>query len=316
MGGSVQLSSTIRANLLSLQTTTQLINQTSDRLATGLSVTSPVDDAVKYFQSKSLNDRAEDLNARKDGIDQGVSSLKTAIEGIEAIEGLVKQMKGVIDSARSGTNTQRAEFTKQIGELAKQVENLIEDSSYQGLNLINSTASSLSVYFSEKAASKLTINGAELNSSGLFRAGAASLNNSAIGITTIAATGDASTIGVALLVGLGLSAGGFTAYGGLTGTQSQFNAAADAAILSLDATISNLRATASSFGTNAAILQTRFDFTEKYANVLQEGAGKLNLADLNEEGANLLALQTRQQLGIQSLSFAGQAERSILGLFG
>jgi len=41
----------------------------------------------------------------------------------------------------------------------------------------------------------------------------------------------------------------------------------------------------------------------------------LTLADINQEGANLLALQTRQQLGITSLSFAGQAEQSILGLF-
>ncbi len=53
---------------------------------------------------------------------------------------------------------------------------------------------------------------------------------------------------------------------------------------------------------------------------LQATTGLINrtqgrLADLNEEGANLLALQTRQQLGIQSLAFAGQSEQSILGLF-
>ena len=48
---------------------------------------------------------------------------------------------------------------------------------------------------------------------------------------------------------------------------------------------------------------------------LAEVGADLMLADLNEEGANLLALQTRQQLGIQSLAFAGQSEQSILGLF-
>ena len=41
----------------------------------------------------------------------------------------------------------------------------------------------------------------------------------------------------------------------------------------------------------------------------------MTLADINEEAANLLALQTRQQLGIQALAFAGQAEQSVLGLF-
>ncbi len=68
-------------------------------------------------------------------------------------------------------------------------------------------------------------------------------------------------------------------------------------------------------GSNVALLQTRLDFTDNYVNTLQTGADKLTLADLTEEGANLLALQTRQQLGIQALSFAGQAEQGILALF-
>ena len=63
------------------------------------------------------------------------------------------------------------------------------------------------------------------------------------------------------------------------------------------------------------MLQTRLDFTESYTGVLDEGAGKLTLADITEEGANLVALQTRQQLGISALSFAGQSEQSVLSLF-
>ena len=63
------------------------------------------------------------------------------------------------------------------------------------------------------------------------------------------------------------------------------------------------------------MLQTRLDFTDNYVNVLEGGAGKLTLADITEEGANLVALQTRQQLGINALSFAGQSEQNILALF-
>ena len=62
-------------------------------------------------------------------------------------------------------------------------------------------------------------------------------------------------------------------------------------------------------------MQTRLDFTAKYVNVLDDGSGKLTLADITEEGANLVALQTRQQLGINALAFAGQSEQSILALF-
>ncbi|MHC8509125.1 MAG: flagellin [Rhodospirillales bacterium] len=83
----------------------------------------------------------------------------------------------------------------------------------------------------------------------------------------------------------------------------------------LDSALTTLRANAATLGANVALLQTRLDFTEDYVNTLEAGAGKLTLADINEEGANLLALQTRQQLGISALSFAGQAEQSILALF-
>ena len=86
-------------------------------------------------------------------------------------------------------------------------------------------------------------------------------------------------------------------------------------IKTLDVALATLRTQAQNLGTNVAVLQTRLDFTESYVNTLEIGAAKLTLADLNEEGANLLALQTRHQLGIQALAFAGQAEQSILALF-
>jgi flagellin-like hook-associated protein FlgL len=84
----------------------------------------------------------------------------------------------------------------------------------------------------------------------------------------------------------------------------------------LNAALVTLRTNAQTLGTNVALLNTRLDFTEDYVNTLQVGSDKLVLADVNTEGANLLALQTRQQLGIQALSLAAQAEASILRLFG
>ena len=74
-----------------------------------------------------------------------------------------------------------------------------------------------------------------------------------------------------------------------------------------------------SFGTTLAndlsIIQTRRDFTESTINTLESGADDLTVADQNEEGANLLALQTRQQLGVTSLSLAAQSQQSVLRLF-
>ena len=89
----------------------------------------------------------------------------------------------------------------------------------------------------------------------------------------------------------------------------------ETAITKVDAAISSLRSMASEFGNNYSIVQSREDFTENLINVLEEGADKLTLADMNEESANMLALQTRQQLAINSLSLASQAAQSVLKLF-
>lgn len=300
----ITLTAASRNNLMALQNTADLVKRTQNRLSTGKSVSSVVDDALKYFSAKSLSDRATDLNARKDAIDQGVSALKATVAATDKIESLVNQMKGLINASRSADASTRTENGKQINELVKQVQKLVSDTSYQGQNLLNSTSSKLTVTFSDKTDSKLTVDGVDFNASaGLYKnktggslalKGSGAKNVSALGFT------------VADLKDYALSK---------ATVQANFNSRADAAIAGMDKTISNIRAKASVFGNSVAVLQVRLDFTKTYSNVLNEGADKLTLADLNEEGANLLALQTRQQLGIQSLSFAGQSEQGILGLF-
>lgn len=298
----IALSSAVRSNLLALQSTSSFIDRTQTRLSTGKAVASPVDDAVKFFQGKSLTDRANDLMERKSSVDQGINALQTALKAADAIEDLVSQMKGVLDAARSADDVQRAAYTTQFEDLAEQIQHLVNDSTYQGLNLLNSTASQLSVRFSDKAESKLDVSGVNFNTSAFFR----DSQGSAVAPTTA---------GQVLSV-LGLTGTSLSVYGTSDATVlASFNTAIDGAIAGLDETISNVRAEAAKIAGNVAILQVRSDFTKEYVGVMETGAGQLTLADLNEEGANLLALQTRQQMGIQALSFAGQSEQAVLGLF-
>jgi flagellin-like hook-associated protein FlgL len=77
-----------------------------------------------------------------------------------------------------------------------------------------------------------------------------------------------------------------------------------------------LRSQAQAFGTNLSTVQIRQEFTKAMINTLRVGADNLTLADTNEEGANLLALQTRQQLSTTALSLASQASQAVLRLFG
>ncbi len=89
----------------------------------------------------------------------------------------------------------------------------------------------------------------------------------------------------------------------------------DKAVASLDYAKSNVRSASQTLSTNLNIITTRETFTKEFSDVLVEGANKLTLADQNEEGASLLMLQTRQQLGTIALSLANQSQQSILRLF-
>ena len=76
-----------------------------------------------------------------------------------------------------------------------------------------------------------------------------------------------------------------------------------------------MRSQAQSLSSNLSTVQIRQDFTKAMINTLTTGADSLTLADSNEEGANLLALQTRQQLSTTALSLASQADQNVLRLF-
>jgi flagellin len=107
--------------------------------------------------------------------------------------------------------------------------------------------------------------------------------------------------------GLGLSAAsgtGFLDNNNITASETAINAA-----------ISTVRAQTETFGTNSGTIQTRQTFEKNMINTLQTGASNLVLADQNQESANLLTLQTRQQLEISALSIANQANQSVLKLF-
>jgi flagellin len=83
----------------------------------------------------------------------------------------------------------------------------------------------------------------------------------------------------------------------------------------LTAALVTLRSQSQALSSNLQTVQVRQDFTKAMINTLQSGADSLTLADSNEEGANLLALQTRQQLSTTALSLAAQADQNVLRLF-
>ena len=97
--GDIVINSAVRTNLQTLQSTAKLMAQTQNRLATGLKVSSALDNPQSYFTAAGLNSRASDLSAIQDSLSLGVKTLNAADEGIKAIQKLVNQAKSVANQA-------------------------------------------------------------------------------------------------------------------------------------------------------------------------------------------------------------------------
>lgn len=281
MADSITLSSATRSNLLSLQRTTDNIATTQERLSTGRKVNSALDDALAFFKSRGLNDRASDLATVKDGISEAINVVKAAVTGLESIEGVLKQMKALASAAKAESDSSiRSDLQSQYNALYSQIDDLAEDADYNGQNLLETSAQSMTVKFNEETSTALKAS---------FVISAQSSESADLSVTTQGTW--ASQSGSAL------------------------SATIDTTISNIESSLSTVRANAQTLGTDSSMLEIRRDFTDNLMSTLKSGAGDLVNADMNEESANMLSLQTRQQLGTISLSIAQQSEQSILRLF-
>ena len=100
MASNITLSAGVRANLLSLQNTAQLMQTTQNRLATGKKVNSALDNPMNFFTSSSLSARASDLGNLLDAMGTGIQTIQAANNGLTAITSLVNQLQATVSQAR------------------------------------------------------------------------------------------------------------------------------------------------------------------------------------------------------------------------
>ena len=435
MASEITLSSAVRANLLSLQRTADLLSSTQAKLATGLKVNSALDDPTAFFTASSLNSRASDLSRLQDFTANAVQTLNAADEGITSITKLVEtaeatarqalQSAGTISSF-TGTNTTALTTTQDLSDLNAEFTSGITVEIKSGTNETttltidaNSTVGDILTSINDNSAAtagnavdnvngtvavgtsggaevrasltgdgKLKLEGTDAaatitvtitngtdnaDTSGAFETAVGALGFDSTNGTYTEGTGagtgyanfvstatsagtlnadrtsfstqfdqlrtqidqlasDSSFNGINLLNGdsltvtfnesgtssLGISGVTFNSSGlsiSAASNSLQTDYDINAALTELSSAKNTLRSQASTFGSNLSVVETRQDFTKELINVLETGAANLTLADTNEEGANLLALQTRQQLSSTALSLASQADQNVLRLF-
>jgi flagellin-like hook-associated protein FlgL len=254
------------------------------------------DDAVALFGTNGVNTGVAEksqLNATKT-VDKFVELInrdhgskvrasndngKLRIENLSTQElnvGIDLNGNDAIVGSKIEGNSVRANLSKQFNELRDQLDKLSDDSSFNGINLLR--GDKLKITFNESGTSSIDIQAKDAN--GNVRG----INASNLGVNSL----DAEDLD----------------------TDEKI----DAFLSKLSSALTELRSQASSFGSNLSSVENRQSFTKNMINTLETGAANLTLADTNEEAANLLALQTRQQLSSSALSMASQQDQAVLQL--
>jgi flagellin-like hook-associated protein FlgL len=272
----ITLTSGMRANLFSLQQTQTMMETTQTRLSSGKKVNSALDDPINFFAAQGHTQRASDLAMRKDEMSEAIQTIKAANNGLEAMTDMIASAKSLAQSAMATNDlSERETLQGQYEDMLGQIEDVIEDSGYKGTNLLDSSNSQ-----------SITVSFDESGDSSLTVDAEDVIGDfEEIGAETVASWSDGTTAGI------------------------------EGSIESLDNARDAVRTAAKTLSNQLSTITTRQEFTTKMINTLEDGAASLVNADLNEEGANMLMLQTRQSLGTTSLSLASQAAQSVMRLF-
>jgi len=260
--------------LQNLNATNSQLQTTENRINTGLKVGSAKDDGATWAIAQSQRSTVSSLDAVKDSLSRASSTIDVASSAGESISDLLTQMKekALAASDTSLDTTSRAALQTDFNSLRDQITKTIQNSSFNGINLLDGSKGAITALANADGTNKLTVQAENM-----------SLGKS---IVTVA-------------------------------TNATFATATSAAnlVTTLNSSINNVSSALAKLGTASKAVSTHQDFVGKLQDSITTGIGNLVDADLAKESANLQALQTKQQLGIQALSIANQSTSTVLSLF-
>jgi len=260
--------------LQNLNATNTQLQTTENRINTGLKVGSAKDDGATWAIAQSQRSTVSSLDAVKDSLNRASSTIDVASSAGESISDLLTQMKekALAASDTSLDSTSRNALATDFNSLRDQITKTIQNSSFNGINLLDGSQSSITALANAEGTNKLTVAGQDM-----------SLGGSIVTVGTSSSISSASS--------------------------------AQSLITTLTDSINNVSASLAKLGTSSKAVSTHLTFIGNLQDSITTGIGNLVDADLAKESANLQALQTKQQLGIQALSIANQSTSTVLSLF-
>jgi flagellin len=262
--------------LQNLNKTNSDLMTTQSRINTGLKVASAKDNGAIYAIAQNQRATSNALNAVKDSLSRGQSTIDVALSAGESISDLLTQMKEKALAASDTTldTASRTALNDEFKSLRDQISKVVTNADFNGSNMIKSSGTTVKALANSDGTSVLTVAAQDL-----------SLGGSVL-TSSLSATATINT-----------------------------QAGASAMIATLTTAIANVGAALGKLGTGSKALSSHLTFINKLQDTLDAGVGNLVDADLAKESAKLQALQTKQQLGIQALSIANSSASNILGLF-
>lgn len=263
--------------LQNLNATGAELSITQQRISTGRKVDSAKDNGSTWAIAQSLRGTSSSLNAVKDSLQRGQSTLDVALAAGSSVSDLLLQMKEKALAASDTTldTASRSALNEDFKALRDQLGKTVDNADFNGTNMIKASGKDIVALANASGSSKITIAAQSLALGGTNLSGI--LSTSSIGTTT------AST--------------------------------AQAMIATVNTAIGKVSTALAKMGTGSKSLDLHLSFVMKLQDTLDNGVGNLVDADLAKESAKLQSLQTRQQLGVQSLGIANQSTNALLGLF-
>ena len=264
--------------LQNLNATQSDLATTQSRINTGLKVASAKDDGSIWAIAQNQRATSQSLNAVKDSLQRGSSTVDVALAAGESISDLLLQMKSKALAASDTTldTNSRIALNDDFKSLRDQIQKAVDNAEFNGANMIKSTGTTVMALANADGTQLITVGAQDLSLGGATLGGAS-------GITATASIG----------------------------TQTM----AAAMIATVNSAIVNVSSALSKLGTGSKSIQSHLTFVGKLQDTLDAGVGNLVDADLAKESAKLQALQTKQQLGVQALSIANQSPQVLLSLF-
>jgi len=263
--------------LQNLNVTGAELGVTQQRIATGRKVDSAKDNGSTWAIAQSQRATSTALNAVKDSLQRGQSTVDVALAAGTSVSDLLVQMKEKALAASDTTldTSGRAALNEDFKALRDQLAKTVTNADFNGTNMIKTGGATIAALANAAGTSKITIAAQSLALGGA--------NLTGISSTASLASNTAST--------------------------------AQAMIATVNTAIGKVSTALAKLGTGSKALDLHLSFIMKLQDTLDNGVGNLVDADLAKESAKLQSLQTRQQLGVQALSIANQSTSALLGLF-